>query len=223
MLWEELRKGKTVIGRWGNRREEMFKPVSSGSYYIPAASRSGELSVSVHKWKGSCVMHCCHFWLGGLIPDTFQKQLDLLESIEKFFYKYAKADFHVSTFCSKTCVLSNGPEKSIYNVYFMILMLNRRSSVCAVLQTCHIANAGMHHLGALVIQTRQVQVQTLEVRPGSSTSAAQQTCSLLPLCCLLSHSQSEQVSLENLVKGCLTASLSKMHPVQYYPVCMECK
>lgn len=58
---------------------------------------------------------------------------------------------------------------------------------------------------------------------GSNTSAAQQSGSLLPLCCLLSDSQREQVSLENFVKCCLTASLSKMNPVQQYPVCTERK
>lgn len=109
----------------------------------------GELRVSVHKWQGSCVMHCCHFWLGGLIPDTFQKQLNLLQ---RFFQMYAKADYHVSTFCSERRILSSGPAKSIYNVYFMTLMLNSRSSVCAVLQTCHITNTGMHHLGALLFR-----------------------------------------------------------------------
>lgn len=169
MLQEELRKGKRVLGRWGNRREGQFKPVfwqllNKGSKQTGV---SGELSVLVHKWQGSCVMHCCHFWLPGLIPDTCFKSSWISYRLYKDFFQIARADCHVSTFCSEGCILSSGPEKSIYEVSFMTLMLNRRSSVCAAPQTCHIANTGTHHLGALLTQARQVQVQTLEVRAAS--------------------------------------------------------
>lgn len=98
MLWEKLRKGEIVIGRWGNRREEIFKPVSSGSYYI--RQQAGK-----HVWRAQCFSahvkgQLCHALLSLLTWSNtwpmFQKQLNLLLSRD-FFQMYAKANCYIST------------------------------------------------------------------------------------------------------------------------------